>query len=83
MRKGITIDKENCIHCGLCIKDCVVSIIEFDDEKIPQYKHGNENACVGCQHCMAICPTGALSFGGKSPKTLRQLDSARVKIFCS
>ena len=65
MRKSITIDKENCIHCGLCIKDCVISIIEFDDEKIPQYKHGNENACVGCQHCMAICPTGALSFGGK------------------
>ena len=23
--------------------------------------------CVGCQHCFAVCPTGALSFGGKDP----------------
>lgn len=68
MRKSIMIDNKKCTHCGLCIKDCVVGVIEFNDEKIPQYTSGGENICVGCQHCMAICPTGALSFGGKNSK---------------
>ncbi|MBR2180095.1 MAG: nitroreductase family protein [Selenomonadaceae bacterium] len=67
MKKSITIDKNKCIHCGMCIKDCVVNCIEFDSEKIPKYVEGGDKMCVGCQHCMAICPIGALSFGGKNP----------------
>ena len=39
--------------------------LEFDGEKIPKYVDGGDQFCVGCQHCMAICPAGALSFGGK------------------
>ena len=29
------IDKEKCIHCGQCIKDCSANALEFNDEKIP------------------------------------------------
>ncbi len=68
MLKGIAIDKENCIHCGMCIDDCVMGIIECDEAGIPRYAPGSEDTCVGCQHCMAVCPTGALSFGGKLSK---------------
>ena len=32
----INIDKEKCIHCGLCISDCVSKCISFDDEKFPK-----------------------------------------------
>lgn len=60
------IDKEKCIHCGQCIKDCIANIIEFDDEKIPYIT--NENHCLKCQHCLAICPTGALSIMNKKPE---------------
>jgi len=67
MQKKITIDKNKCIHCGMCIKDCMTGCIEFDNEKIPQYKTGATSRCVGCQHCMAICPTGALAFGNRNP----------------
>ena len=63
----IAVDKDKCVHCGLCINDCVLGIMEFDEEKMPRYSAGKEGTCVGCQHCMAICPTGALSFGGKNP----------------
>jgi len=65
--KSITVDKNKCIHCGMCIKDCIVNCLEFDAEKIPRYIDGGEKMCVACQHCMAICPKGALSFGGKNP----------------
>lgn len=67
MKKSITVDAAKCIHCGMCIRDCVVRCIEFDAEKIPRYIDGGDKVCVGCQHCMAICPKGALSFGGKNP----------------
>lgn len=67
MIKKITIDKDKCIHCGMCIKDCIVGILEFDENKHPKYCQNGENSCVACQHCMAICPTGALAFGDKNP----------------
>lgn len=67
MLKKITVNKEKCIHCGMCIRECVVGCIQFNDEKIPVYIQNGDQMCVGCQHCFAVCPTGALSFGGKNP----------------
>jgi nitroreductase len=40
------------------------------NDGIPHYADGNGQGCVGCQHCMAVCPTGALSFGGVNPDEL-------------
>lgn len=62
----ITIDKEKCVKCGLCINDCIAKCIGLDQEDYPRMIHG-EN-CLGCQHCMTICPQGALSFNNKNPK---------------
>lgn len=42
----INIDKEKCIHCGLCISDCVSKCISFDDEKFP--KMDDESRCLQC-----------------------------------
>ena len=64
---SIRVDKAKCTHCGACIRDCVVGLIEFDGEKIPRYVPGGAGKCVGCQHYMVICPAGALSFGGRDP----------------
>lgn len=61
------IDSEKCIHCGLCAKDCITHCIELDDtNKIPRQK--TDTNCIKCQHCLAVCPTGALSIFGKNPK---------------
>ena len=46
--------------------DCLA----FDNNRIPHYADGMGRGCVGCQHCMAVCPTGALSFGGINPDEL-------------
>lgn len=66
MTKSISVNADKCIHCGMCVRDCIVQCLQFDDEKIPRYVDGGEKICVACQHCMAICPKGALSFGGKN-----------------
>lgn len=52
----ITIDKENCIGCGLCVEDCPADKLKLEDQKAvytPQ--------CIQCGHCVAVCPRGAVS----------------------
>lgn len=68
--KTISIDKEKCIHCGLCIGDCVSGCIDFDEEKFPVMK--DEARCIACQHCLAVCPVGALSFCDKKPENSQE-----------
>ena len=67
MTKSIAVDPAKCIHCGLCLSDCMMGCLEFGEGKIPRYADGGRDRCVGCQHCMAVCPRGALSFGGIDP----------------
>ena len=67
MAKSITVDSAKCIHCGLCLKDCMMGCLEFGEGKIPRYADDGRDRCVGCQHCMAVCPRGALSLGGIDP----------------
>lgn len=62
--KTIEIDREKCIHCGLCINDCISKCLSFDKDNFPQMT--DEKHCLACQHCLTICPTGALSFDGKT-----------------
>lgn len=74
MVKKINVDKDKCIHCGMCIGECVVGCIRFDEKKIPRYIPNGDQMCVGCQHCFAVCPTGALSFGDKNPADSLKVD---------
>ncbi len=65
---NLKIDKEKCTHCKLCINDCISGILEFNEENFPQIKTNKEKNCLKCQHCLAICPTGALSIFSKDPQ---------------
>ena len=63
---NFTVDKEKCIKCGLCLSDCISHIIKNDENGFP--KITNSSNCIGCQHCFAICPAGAISVFGKNPE---------------
>ena len=60
------IDEAKCTRCGLCSKECPTMIINGKNG-IPEIKEGKEKNCIKCQHCLAVCPTGALSIFGKNP----------------
>lgn len=53
----IHIDKEKCISCGLCMKDCVSANIDIVTEKA----NIKRETCLMCGHCIAICPQNAVT----------------------
>lgn len=60
------VDKEKCTRCGECVKDCPVGILVLDDSG-PSLIADKEKLCLKCQHCLAICPTAAVSVLGRNP----------------
>jgi len=58
-----SVDPQRCIRCGECVNDCPVNILVLGDV-LPQVAEGNEGDCIGCQHCLSICPAGAVSVCG-------------------
>lgn len=60
------VDESLCIGCGECAKDCPFSLLEMNED-IPAISKENEEVCLQCQHCLAVCSTGALSIMDKNP----------------
>lgn len=52
----VTIEKERCTGCGLCVTDCIAQNIVVEESKA--VVHG---ACLLCGHCVAICPQAAVA----------------------
>ncbi|SRR6056297_1703810 len=51
-------DDEKCIRCGKCQKSCYRhAILQFSDQ-LPSVM---EHMCSGCETCLRICPTDAIS----------------------
>ena len=65
------IDKDKCIKCGKCINTCSGMVIEFGNDGYPRMKEFERfgwRGCWRCQHCLAVCPQGAISIFDKDPK---------------
>lgn len=63
-------DPEKCTACGACVKDCPTEIIEIRDNIAVVVPERNAE-CIGCQHCLAICPVAAASVEGRLPEDSR------------
>ncbi|SCH07510.1 nitroreductase family protein [Romboutsia sp. Marseille-P6047] len=51
------VDKNKCIACMQCIKDCPACVISLKEKKA----NINNEGCIKCGHCIAICPVEAVS----------------------
>ena len=60
-------DPRKCTACGACVRDCLAQILTLGADGVPRFVQDGESRCFQCQHCMAVCPSGAFSFGGKDP----------------
>lgn len=63
MEHIISIDKELCVGCLQCIKDCPQNNIILDNNSKAEIKSQN---CMKCGHCLAICPQYAIDISGYS-----------------
>ena len=69
------VDSDKCDGCGECAADCVAGIISMERGKplvLPE-KRGDG---IGCQHCLAVCPSGAASVLGLDPAHSPSLENA-------
>jgi len=52
------VDRETCIACMQCIKDCPTKVITLEEGKAEIH---NDRGCIKCGHCLAVCPVYAIS----------------------
>ncbi|MCD6363518.1 MAG: DUF362 domain-containing protein [Synergistetes bacterium] len=50
-------EKEKCVSCGECIRNCNYGAIRFDSDGKATI---NYDLCVGCGQCVVVCPSGAV-----------------------
>ncbi|MCH5321353.1 MAG: 4Fe-4S binding protein [Eubacterium sp.] len=51
-------DRERCIDCGCCVRQCANECHYFDEDG--KTVLCDSASCVACHRCVALCPTGAL-----------------------
>lgn len=56
--KGFRIDRNKCVDCGKCVRDCPTHNITKVGDK---FKFGNR--CLGCMRCSFLCPKDAVKIG--------------------
>lgn len=52
-------DKEKCIACQVCVRQCAFDAHIYDPEDDEVYS--DDSKCVGCHRCETLCPTNALN----------------------
>jgi nitroreductase/NAD-dependent dihydropyrimidine dehydrogenase PreA subunit len=58
----IIVDENKCNRDGICVRECPIVLLAQEDEKsIPKATDNAEKMCLHCGHCVAVCPSGALS----------------------
>lgn len=56
--KDITIDKNQCVDCGICTSLCITQALILDDKSF-KLKF-NKDKCILCELCLDCCPVSAI-----------------------
>ena len=56
---AITIDSEQCLGCGSCVRSCPTHVLRLEDGRPTPAR---PERCIDCRHCTAACPVRAITF---------------------
>jgi len=71
----ITVDKEKCKQDAICVAECPAKVIQMDSKKdYPCPTFDFADFCLRCCHCVAVCPTGAMSLEWLDPDGCRPIE---------
>lgn len=69
----LTCNKDECVYCGLCAKECPVDALKVDrKEKLWEV---DEATCLKCGACVDKCPKKCLSIGAAAEETADSNDA--------
>ena len=71
LKTNFKVDKPKCIKCGKCINTCSGLVLKWGDDGYPEmipFERYGWRGCWRCQHCLAVCPQGAISIFEKRPE---------------
>ena len=74
MSEHILIDESKCTGCLLCAKVCFVNYQATENGKVTALE--TPTMCAACGHCVAICPTGAITHPRVPNSDCEPLDEA-------
>jgi len=67
----ISVNKELCTKCGICVSRCSDCYTSFDDKIVVD---ANDDNCNRCGHCVALCPVGAIVHRNMDMENFIQVD---------
>lgn len=79
----IAVDAEKCVRCGACVRDCIVEVLKPGADGVPCVASGEERFCLNCQHCLAVCPQGAVVCNGVTPEECAGIGPLPARRSCS
>ena len=63
MSELFEVNAAKCLKCGACVRDCAFRALRAEADGLP--KMAFPDRCMKCQHCLAVCPVGAVTFDGR------------------
>ena len=73
----VTIDRDRCNNCALCVGACPYNaIVVAPDKRVLLC-----DVCGGSPKCAEMCPTGALQFADRSEGIVGKTDTAAIDIW--
>jgi len=75
----ISIEKSDCLSCGVCAKDCKANCINSDEMSVDMSR------CVACFNCVQSCPTEGIKYQFINPFPVKQniLDESKRSFLIS
>ena len=71
----VKVNQELCVGCGACTEDCLAFNILLDGDKASV-----KGECIECGHCVAMCPTGAVSIEGYDMDDVEEYDASTFEV---